>query len=271
MSDASRARSRMRSSDSLVPEPGASSTTSRRPRRALVVKRLLDVTLSLCALIAAAPLLLLVAIAIRITMGSPVLFRQVRPGLHGSPFAILKFRSMSAATDEDGELLPETERLTRLGYWLRKTSFDELPELWNVVRGEMSLVGPRPLLMEYLPYYDARQMRRHDMRPGVTGLAQVRGRHALDWDTRFEIDVRYVERWSLRLDARVMRDTLSVLLDGQSGFAPGSEPPRFDEVSARPETAAVNGRASSTGAERPTPEVPGHAAPPGGTAAEKEA
>ena len=185
------------------------------------LKRALDITLATCGLIALTPFMAAAAVAIRITIGEPVLFRQERPGLKGRPFTILKFRSMSSATGPDGELLPEAERLTWLGYWMRKTSFDELPELWNVLRGEMSVVGPRPLLMRYLPLYSAEQMRRHDAKPGITGLAQVRGRHTLDWAERFRLDTWYVDNWSLRLDAWVIRETLSVLLKGQAGFESG--------------------------------------------------
>ncbi len=208
-------------------------TSARRDPR---VKRWLDVVMAACGLVAAAPLILVVALVIRVSMGSPVLFRQERPGRGGRPFVMLKFRSMKAAPggppelDRARDLAMKQQRTTRVGHWLRKTSLDELPELWNVLRGDMSLVGPRPLLMEYLPYYTPAQMRRHEVRPGVTGLAQVRGRHALDWDERFRIDTWYVDHWSLRLDARVMRDTLKVLLQGQSSFAVGSEPPRFDAV-----------------------------------------
>ena len=191
-------------------------------RRRLALKRALDITLATCGLIALTPFMAAAAVAIRITIGEPVLFRQERPGLKGRPFTILKFRSMSSATGPDGELLPEAERLTRLGYWMRKTSFDELPELWNVLRGEMSVVGPRPLLMRYLPLYSAEQMRRHDAKPGITGLAQVRGRHTLDWAERFRLDTWYVDNWSLRLDAWVIRETLSVLLKGQARFGSGS-------------------------------------------------
>ncbi len=195
------------------------------PRTGSTVKRVLDVLVAGCGLIVLAPLLLAIAFAIRFTMGAPVLFRQERPGLQGRPFTILKFRSMTSARDAQGHFLPEELRLTRLGYWLRKTSFDEIPELWNVLVGEMSLVGPRPLLMRYLPLYSPAQMRRHDMRPGITGLAQVRGRHTLPWDTRFRLDAYYVEHWSLRLDTWIMRETLAVLWHGQAHFGGGDGVP----------------------------------------------
>ena len=200
-----------------VPEAGM--VGSRSPR---LIKRALDIIFASCGLIAMAPFMAATAVAIRITQGKPVLFRQQRPSFKGRPFTIVKFRSMSSATGPDGALLPEAERLTRLGYWMRKTSFDELPELWNVLRGDMSVVGPRPLLMRYLPLYSAEQMRRHDVKPGLTGLAQVRGRHTLEWSERFELDTAYVDNWSLRLDAWIIRETLSVLLKGQASFDTGS-------------------------------------------------
>lgn len=202
-------------------------------------KRLLDIVLAVCGLIAASPVLLVVALLIRVSMGSPVFFRQQRPGLHGKPFTMVKFRSMTVT--EEGPLELDVERafaarqarITRVGYWLRKTSLDEVPELWNVLRGDMSLVGPRPLLIEYLPHYTPEQMRRHEVRPGITGLAQLHGRHALDWERRFELDSWYVGHMSLRLDARIMRDTLKVLFEGQAGNAADSEPPRFDVVASQ--------------------------------------
>jgi sugar transferase EpsL len=173
-------------------------------------------------LVVLAPVLLGIALAIRLTMGAPILFRQERPGLHGHPFTILKFRSMTVARDRRDELLNSDKRVTRLGAFLRRTSLDELPELWNVVRGDMSLVGPRPLLMEYLPHYSAAQARRHEMRPGITGLAQVRGRNDMGWDKRFRLDTWYVDHWSMRLDARIILDTLRVILDGQGTPDPSS-------------------------------------------------
>jgi lipopolysaccharide/colanic/teichoic acid biosynthesis glycosyltransferase len=186
-------------------------------------KRAFDTVMAGCALVVLSPVMAGIALAIRVTMGSPILFRQVRPGLHGHPFTILKFRSMTVARDKRDELLNSDKRVTRLGAFLRRTSLDELPELWNVMRGDMSLVGPRPLLMEYLPHYSADQARRHDMRPGITGLAQVRGRHDSAWEDRFRLDTWYVDHWSLRLDARIIVDTLRVLLDGQAVPDPSSE------------------------------------------------
>ena len=155
-------------------------------------------------LIALAPLLGMTAVAIRLVLGRPVIFAQRRPGRHGRPFVLYKFRTMSGARAADGRLRPDRERLTRLGRLLRRTSLDELPELVNVIRGDMSLVGPRPLLMEYLPRYTREQARRHDVRPGITGWAQLNGRNSLPWDRRFALDVWYVEHQSFRLDTRIL-------------------------------------------------------------------
>jgi lipopolysaccharide/colanic/teichoic acid biosynthesis glycosyltransferase len=177
-----------------------------------MIKRVTDICIAAVALLLAAPLLLLVAIAVRVNLGSPVLFRQQRPGLHGRPFTMVKFRTMRDAIGRDGRPLPDAERLTRFGTLLRSTSLDELPELWNVLRGEMSLVGPRPLLMEYLDRYTPEQARRHEVRPGVTGWAQVNGRNALSWDERFRLDVWYVEHRSLRLDLQILTRTLTMVL-----------------------------------------------------------
>lgn len=171
-------------------------------------KRVFDLALALPALLLLSPLLLVVALAIRLRMGAPVLFRQPRPGLHGRPFDLLKFRTMTDVRDAHGRLLPDADRLTALGRFLRRTSLDELPELWNVVRGEMSLVGPRPLLMDYLPHYDAFQMRRHEVRPGITGWAQVNGRNDQSWARRFELDVWYVDHRSFALDLRILALTV---------------------------------------------------------------
>ncbi len=159
---------------------------------------------ALLLLILCAPLMLLTALAVRIGMGSPVLIRQIRPGLHARPFAFLKFRSMTEARNAAGELLPDAERMTPFGAWLRRSSLDELPQLFNVLKGDMSLVGPRPLLMEYLPLYTPRQAMRHRVRPGITGWAQVNGRNAISWESRFELDVWYVENRSLLLDLKIL-------------------------------------------------------------------
>jgi len=168
------------------------------------MKRLFDLCGSIFGiLIFALPLILLVCL-VRSRLGSPVFFAQVRPGLNGKPFRMVKFRSMTDARSSDGELLPDAERLTRFGALLRSTSLDELPELWNVLKGEMSLVGPRPLLVEYLPLYTPEQARRHDVRPGITGWAQVNGRNAISWEEKFALDVWYVENQSLWLDLKIL-------------------------------------------------------------------
>ena len=171
-------------------------------------KPVLDIALAAPALVILSPVFAIVAIAVRANLGSPVIFRQQRPGKHGRPFTLYKFRTMRDARDAQGALLPDARRLTRLGALLRATSLDELPELINVLRGEMSLVGPRPLLMEYLPLYSPEQRRRHDVRPGVTGWAQVNGRNALTWPEKFALDVEYVDRVSLALDLRILLLTI---------------------------------------------------------------
>ena len=177
-----------------------------------MVKRLFDMLAAAGALLLLAPVLLLLAVLIRSRLGSPVLFRQARPGRGGEPFTMLKFRTMTDERDEQGQLLPDADRLTGFGRWLRSTSLDELPELINVLRGDMSLVGPRPLLMEYLPLYNERQRRRHDVRPGITGWAQVNGRNAITWEEKFELDVWYVEHQSLWLDLRILWRTVIAVL-----------------------------------------------------------
>lgn len=185
---------------------------SKRKTIQKALKRLLDVAGASAGLVAGAPAMLGAAVAIRATMGSPVFFRQQRPGLHGQPFGLYKFRTMTDARGPDGELLPDAERLTPVGQFIRSTSLDELPQLLNVLRGEMSLVGPRPLLMRYLPRYSPRQSRRHEVKPGITGLAQVRGRNSLSWAEKFEHDVRYVEQWSLALDVRILVETVTQVI-----------------------------------------------------------
>ena len=178
----------------------------------MTAKRAFDVIVSLAGLIVAGPVLLIVALLVRIFLGSPVLFRQQRPGLDALPFEILKFRTMTDAVGADGQLLPDKDRLTAFGRFLRSSSLDELPELWNVLKGEMSLVGPRPLLMEYVPLYDETQMRRHKMRPGITGWSQVNGRNAIGWDEKFALDVWYVDNQSMRLDLKVLFMTVASLV-----------------------------------------------------------
>lgn len=170
------------------------------------------------ALLVLSPVLLGVAYLVRKNLGSPVLFRQVRPGMHGKPFEMIKFRTMLDAVDAQGNVLPDEVRLTSFGRFLRSTSLDELPELWNVLKGDMSLVGPRPLLMEYLPLYTPEQARRHEVRPGVTGWAQINGRNAISWEDKFKLDVWYVDNQSLWLDLRIIFLTIKkvVVRDGIS-------------------------------------------------------
>ncbi|HFC6351613.1 TPA: sugar transferase [Neisseria elongata] len=181
------------------------------------VKRLLDIIIAAAALVLLSPVLLLLAWQIRRKLGTPVLFRQVRPGRGGIPFVMYKFRTMRDAEDENGRPLPDAERLTPFGRKLRAASLDELPELWNVLKGDMSLVGPRPLLMEYLPLYNAEQRRRHLVRPGITGWAQVNGRNAIPWPEKFRLDVWYVENRSLLLDMKILFLTVKKVL-GRSGI-----------------------------------------------------
>jgi lipopolysaccharide/colanic/teichoic acid biosynthesis glycosyltransferase len=172
------------------------------------VKRSIDIVVSLLGLILLGPVLLIVGAAVWASMGSPVLFRQQRPGLHGVPFTLVKFRTMRDQRSANRSALTDAQRLTRLGRFLRRTSLDELPELWNVLVGEMSLVGPRPLLMEYLALYTPQQARRHEVRPGITGLAQVSGRNAISWDQKFALDLSYVDNQSTMLDFKLMFVTL---------------------------------------------------------------
>lgn len=174
-------------------------------------KRALDLAISVPALVASLPIQAAIALAVRRRLGTPVLFRQTRPGLHGEPFELVKFRSMRDI-DEAAGLVTDAQRLTAFGVWLRSTSLDELPSLWNVVKGDMSIVGPRPLLMRYLPRYTREQARRHDVRPGMTGLAQVSGRNALTWEQKFALDTKYVEQMDLKLDARIVLTTVLQVL-----------------------------------------------------------
>jgi lipopolysaccharide/colanic/teichoic acid biosynthesis glycosyltransferase len=167
-------------------------------------KRVLDASLAGAGLLVLAPVLLATAAAVRLALGAPVLFRQQRPGMHGRAFFMLKFRTMLDAVDARGNPLADAERLTPFGRWLRSTSLDEVPELWNVLRGDMSLVGPRPLLMQYLPLYTPEQARRHEVRPGITGWAQVNGRNALTWEEKFALDVWYVDHRTFWLDVRIL-------------------------------------------------------------------
>lgn len=176
------------------------------------VKRLVDIGVAAAALVFAFPVLLLTALAIRLTMGTPVVFAQVRPGLRGRPFTVYKFRTMREAYGRDGQPLSDEARLTGLGRFIRKTSLDELPQFWNVLKGDMTLVGPRPLLMRYLPRYTPEQARRHDVRPGITGWAQVNGRNAISWEEKFRLDTWYVDHWSLGLDLKILAMTVGKVL-----------------------------------------------------------
>jgi len=190
-------------------------------------KAMLDRGVAAMLLVVLSPLMLAVAAAALLFNGRPILFRQTRPGLDEQPFELLKFRTMTDGRGPDGVRLPDGERLTSFGRWLRRTSLDELPQLVNVLRGELSLVGPRPLLLEYLPRYSPQQRRRHQVKPGITGLAQVSGRNALDWATRLKLDVEYVERYSLGVDLRIMARTLLKVVTGEGvadGRTPTSEP-----------------------------------------------
>jgi undecaprenyl phosphate N,N'-diacetylbacillosamine 1-phosphate transferase len=175
-------------------------------------KRLLDFVLSLLAIIVLSPVLLITALLVRSKLGSPVIFKQERPGKNEKIFTLYKFRTMTDEKDEEGNLLPDEIRLTRFGKLLRSTSLDELPELFNILKGDMSIVGPRPLLVSYLPYYTEKEKHRHDVRPGLTGLAQVKGRNYIAWDERFKIDVEYVENLSFVLDIKIIFETVLIVL-----------------------------------------------------------
>lgn len=190
-------------------------------------KRLLDILICVLTLILTSPIILLTTIAVRFFLGTPILFRQIRPGYMGHPFSILKFRTMTNATDAAGNLLPDSTRLTHLGRFLRNLSLDELPELINILQGEMSLVGPRPLLMEYLPRYSPEQMRRHEVYPGLTGWAQVNGRNALTWQDKFRLDVWYVDNWNFWLDIKILLLTLWKVLRREGISQPGQATTEF--------------------------------------------
>lgn len=199
-------------------------------------QRAFDVVVSATALVLLSPVLLVSAIAVRICLGSPVLFTQVRPGLHGKPFRMIKFRTMTDARGSDGNLLPDAQRLPRFGQLLRSTSLDELPELINVLKGDMSLVGPRPLLMEYLPLYSLEQARRHEVRPGITGWAQINGRNSLSWEQRFALDVWYVDHCSLWLNIKILALTVLKVVRREGISASGeSTMTRFTGSAAAPD------------------------------------
>jgi lipopolysaccharide/colanic/teichoic acid biosynthesis glycosyltransferase len=192
------------------------------------MKRGFDILVAGTLLVILLPVFLVLVLLVRTRLGSPVLFRQQRPGLHGRPFEIIKFRTMTDARDSEGRLLPDGERLTRFGRFLRSSSLDELPELWNVLKGEMSLVGPRPLLMEYLPLYSPQQARRHEVRPGITGWAQVNGRNAISWDEKFAMDVWYIDNRSVALDIRICFKTIMKVIFVKNISAPGHDTmPKF--------------------------------------------
>jgi lipopolysaccharide/colanic/teichoic acid biosynthesis glycosyltransferase len=203
--------------------------------RSALLKRAMDVGLSAIALVVLSPVLLAVAVAIRLKLGRPVLFCQLRPGLMAEPFLMIKFRTMRNAVDANGRPLSDEERLTSFGRALRAFSLDELPELWNVLRGEMSLVGPRPLLMQYLPLYSPQQARRHDVRPGLTGLAQVSGRNAISWEQKFALDLEYVDHHNMWLDLKILARTVAKVLCRDSISADGhATMPAFTGVPASP-------------------------------------
>jgi lipopolysaccharide/colanic/teichoic acid biosynthesis glycosyltransferase len=191
------------------------------PKGIPYAKRLFDLAFTIPGFILISPLLGAIALLVRRVHGRPVIFYQQRPGYHGKPFMIYKFRTMREVYDEQGQPLPDEQRLTRLGRFLRSASLDELPELMNVIRGEMSLVGPRPLLMQYLERYSPEQMRRHDVLPGITGWAQVNGRNALTWEDKFRLDVWYVDHWSLRLDLKILLLSLSKVIRREGISQPG--------------------------------------------------
>ncbi len=207
-------------------------------------KRAFDVLVSGAALTALAPVILATAIAVRWAMGTPILFRQRRPGLDGKPFELVKFRTMLQAYDQSGRPLSDAQRLTRFGRFLRSSSLDELPQLWNVLRGDMSLVGPRPLLIEYLPLYSPEQARRHEVRPGITGWTQVNGRNALSWDEKFRLDVWYVDNRTFLLDLKILFLTARQLLKPRGISAAGHDtmPVFTGSMRAAEEEEAVEGR-----------------------------
>ena len=185
------------------------------------IKRFFDIILSLCCIIVSSPILLVTALLVRIKLGSPVIFKQERPGYHNEIFTLYKFRSMTDAVDENGDLLPDKERLPRFGQMLRSTSLDELPEFFNILFGHMSFVGPRPLLKQYIDFYSARQKRRADVRPGLTGLAQVNGRNAISWEEKFEFDLEYVDNISFLIDIKIILKTVTKVLK-REGISAGT-------------------------------------------------
>lgn len=205
------------------------------------VKRLLDIVLSLCILIVLSPLMLVLCVLVRVKLGSPVLFKQERPGLHEKIFTLYKFRTMTDERDAEGNLLPDKDRLTSFGKFLRASSLDELPEFFNILKGDMSFIGPRPLLVSYLPYYTKEEALRHTVRPGLTGLAQVSGRNFLDWDRRLARDVEYVKGLSFAMDMRVLFLTVKVVL-GKSDVAEDTNQAEGNFAQIRKERLARTGR-----------------------------
>lgn len=203
------------------------------------MKRVCDVIIASSLLLFLSPVLLVIALMIKFSMGSPIVFRQVRPGLHGQPFVMYKFRTMRDARNAQGILLPDAERLTKLGRFLRNTSLDELPELFNVIRGDMALVGPRPLLMEYLPLYSPEQRRRHEVRPGITGWAQVNGRNAITWEEKFSHDLWYIDNRSLLLDLKILLMTIVSVLKRDGVSADGHATMPMFEGTAKTDEANV--------------------------------
>lgn len=187
----------------------------------MTVKRTFDIVISLVAIVMFSPVMVVVAGLVRLKLGSPILFTQKRPGYAGRAFGMVKFRTMKDSVGANGELLPDDERMTAFGSFLRSTSLDELPELWNVLKGDMSLVGPRPLLLQYLPLYNAEQQRRHDVRPGITGWAQVNGRNGISWQDKFKLDVWYVDNYSLLLDIKILLMTIMKVLNRDGVTAEG--------------------------------------------------
>ena len=185
------------------------------------LKRLMDIVGSFIGILMLSPLLLFISFLIMITMGRPIFFKQIRPGLHAKPFVLYKFRTMLDLKDKNGTFLPDEKRLTRYGKFLRKTSLDELPELWNVLKGDMSLVGPRPLLMDYLERYTPEQARRHEVKPGITGWAQINGRNTISWEEKFKLDVWYVDNWNILLDIKIICLTILKVLKGEGISAEG--------------------------------------------------
>ncbi|WAM47031.1 sugar transferase [Vreelandella venusta] len=207
-----------------------------------MLKRKIDIAISIIGLVLLSPLLVVIALLVRYKLGKPVIFRQYRPGLYGKPFEIVKFRSMRDAYDKQGRKLSEKERLTPFGQRLRATSLDELPELWNVLKGDMSLVGPRPLLMEYLPYYSAHQARRHEVRPGVTGWAQVNGRNGISWESKFDYDIWYVDNQTFLLDVKILLLTVKkVFLREGISYSSDVAMPNFKQSKLHNDNGGQNG------------------------------